>query len=133
MAPRCGAPSRVLVAEFEGDESLRQDATDSLSAGLAAIGFQVLAPRRPLPLSPRRKPEPVDWVFVGEVRRKADGSLDLKVDVHSLRERHRVWAITDTRPDEAIRETEDLVGRTVATALEYFEFDMLRCKESEDP
>ncbi len=124
----CGSPERVVVAEFKGDEGLRFDATDSLASGLEALGFRVLAPRRPLPATACRKPAPVDWVFGGEVRRKPEDGLELKVDVRSLRERRRVWAIVDTLPDDASGGADDVLRRTVETALAKFEIDVLSCR-----
>ena len=126
-AELCGKPSRVVVAEFEGSEDLRFAATDALVEGLAALGFEVMAPRHPPP-EKRRKPEPLDWIFGGEVHAEDPGGIQLEVDLRSLRDRRRVWAIVDTKADGESDAGDSIVRRTVAAALEKFELDVLTCR-----
>jgi len=128
IADLCGKPARVLVAEFDGAEELRFDATDALSEGLVSLGFEVLAPRRPGP-ERRRKPAPHDWIFSGEVQSEDPGGIQLKVDLMSLRDGRRVWAIVDTKAKVDPGAEDSLVQRTVAAALEKFELDVLTCRQ----
>lgn len=115
-----------MVAEVEGDEDLRQAATDALADGLVDLGFAVLSPRRALP---SRRGGRLDWLFSGEARRSAEG-VSAAVAVRSLSENLVVWSIADTRHGARIADPVEDVRRHMGVAVEMFRSDRLGCREA---
>lgn len=125
--PLCGAPRRAIVTEALVDTPLSRLATDRLAAGLAELGFEVLAPRRPLPPSGGRAVN--DWVFSPHVEKTADGELEINVDLRSMLEQRRVWAIADALEGLEQDDPVQAVEEGIRAALILFERDVLRCRE----
>ncbi len=127
--PLCSAPPQAVVAESDGGSALARLATDTLAAGLTKLGFDVLAPRHASPTRSRRAVN--DWVFSPEVVRQADGRLQVNVELRSLLEGRRIWAITDALADLRPATDRTAVEQGVLTALAMFENDLLRCRSGE--
>ena len=125
----CGAPHRVIVAEAAG-QPYAALATDELAAGLSGLGFQVLAPRRVArPLASRVVN---DWIFTPEVARDAAGAVQINVELYSLKEARRVWAITDALSDQQPADEREAVRLGVRTAIELFQTDRLGCRAARE-
>lgn len=127
--PLCGAPRQAIVAETDASSALVRLATDTLAEGLSALGFQVLAPRRAFPASNRR--EVNDWIFSSQVVETDEGRVEVNVEVRSLLENRRVWAIADALSELHPPDPSHAVTQGVGTALAMFENDLLGCRAAE--
>jgi len=127
--PLCGAPRRAIVAETDGRSPLVRLATDTMADGLAQMGFQVLAPRHAMPAANARTVN--DWIFSPEIATKPDGRLEINVELYSLVDQRRVWAITDAVADLRRTNEPDTVVQGIQTALQMLESDLLRCRSDE--
>ncbi len=125
----CGAPKRVIVAEQDAGSELTRLATDALAVGLAGLGFEVLAPRRPMP-PPRARPVN-DWIFSSEIIEAAGRRVVVNVELYSMLKKRRVWAIADALADLRPAEPAEAVTQGVETALQMLETDLLRCRAAE--
>ncbi|MBI1355660.1 MAG: hypothetical protein GC160_15080 [Acidobacteria bacterium] len=123
-APFCVTPTRALVAEAE-DERYGRLATDELAEGLSRLGFQVLAPRREAPHAGVGAVN--DWIFTPEIARDDDGGLEINVELYSLRQARRLWAITDALSEAKPADEAEGVRMGIQTALQMFQNDRLRC------
>lgn len=123
--PLCGAPRRAIVAEMDSRSSLLRLATDTLAEGLDRLGFQVLAPRRELPAGRRAIN---DWIFTTELIETSDGRMEVNVELRSLLEDRRVWAIADALSELDPGDPRLAVQQGIAAALTLFEQDLLRCR-----